>query len=146
MGIKVNLAGVELKSFEPLPLDKVVIKVDDIVYQEKSKRSGQPKVQFVMTALSDLEGNEVPGNRKLFYEASLAETALWNLKRTLIALGDAPEDLEDKIDIEKEDYVNRQAVAVLHIDDSPEALGTTGTPKQKVSRLEPLPEGFALVS
>jgi len=144
MGIKVNLTGVEMKSFEPLPLDKAVVKVDDIVFYEKSKRSQQPKVQFVMTALADLEGNEIPGNRKLFYEVSLADTALWNLKRTLIALGDAPEDLEGDVDIEKEDYVNRQAVAVLRIDDSPAALGTTGTPKQKVSRLEPLPAGFAL--
>ena len=142
MGIKVNLTGVEVKSFEPLPLDKVVIKVDDVVYQERSKRSGQPKMQFVMTALSDLDGVGVPGNRKLFYEVSLADTALWNLKRTLIALGDSPEYLEAEIDIEKEDYVNRQAVAVLYIDDSPEALGTTNTPKQKVSRLEPLPDGF----
>ena len=143
MGIKVNLTGVEMKSFDPLPLDRVIIKVDDVVYQEKSKRSGEPKVQFVMTALKDMQGAEIPGNRKVFYEVSLAEGALWNVKRTLIALGDDPKDLEGNIDIEKEDYVNRKAVAVLYVDDSEAAKGATGKPKQKVRRLEPLPAGMA---
>jgi hypothetical protein len=139
MGIKVNLAGVEMRSFEPLPLDQVVVRVDDVVYVEKSKRSGEPKVQFVMTAVRDLKGNPIPGNRKLFYEVSLSENSLWNVKRTLVALGDAPEDLEGEIDIEKADYINREAVAVLYIDDSEAAKGTTGKPKQKVRRLQPLP-------
>lgn len=139
MGIKVNLAGVEMRSFEPLPLDQVIAKVDDVVYTEKSKRSGEPKVQFVMTVVRDLKGNPIPGNRKLFYEVSLAETSLWNVKRTLVALGDAPEDLEGEIDIEKADYVNRETVAVLYIDDSEAAKGATGKPKQKVRRLQPLP-------
>jgi len=86
-----------------------------------------------------MQGNPIPGNRKLFYEVSLQDASLWNLKRTLAALGDDPEDLEGEIDIEKSDYINRKAVAVLYIDDSPAALGATGTPKQKVRRLQPLP-------
>jgi len=139
MGIKVDLTGVEMRSFEPLPYNQVVAEVDDLIFHEKSKRSGAPKVQFVMTAKTDMEGNEIPGNRKLFYEVSLLDKSLWNLKRTLVALGDNPEDLEGEIDIEKDDYIGRQAVAVLYVDDSPAALGTTGTPKQKVRRLQPLP-------
>jgi hypothetical protein len=139
MGIKVNLTGVEMRSFEPLPLDQVVARLDDVVYQEKSKRSGEPKVQFVMTALRDLKGNVVPGNRRLFYEVSLQDKSLWNLKRTLVALGDDLEDLEGEVDIEKSDYVNRECVAVLYIDDSEAAKGTTGVAKQKVRRLQPLP-------
>ena len=139
MGIKVNLSGVEMRSFEPLPLDQVIAKVDDVVYTEKSKRSGEPKVQFPMTVLTDIHGVPIPGNRKIFYEVSLQDASLWNLKRTLVALGDKLEDLEGEIDIEKSDYVGRKALAVLYIDDSAAALGSTGTPKQKVRRLMPLP-------
>lgn len=138
MGIKVDLTGIEMRSFEPLPFDYCVVEVDDLVFTEKSKRSGAPKVQFVMTAKEDPEGNPIPGNRKLFYEVSLQEQSLWNLKRTLAALGDNPEDLDGELDIEKEDYVGRQAKAILYIDDSPAALGSTGQPKQKVRRLQPL--------
>lgn len=139
MGIKVDLTGVELRSFEALPMDRCLAEVDDLVFTEKSKRSGAPKVQFVMTAKEDPEGNPIPGNRKLFYEVSLQEQSLWNLKRTLAALGDSPEDLEGELELEKEDYVGRQAIAILYIDDSEAARGSTGQPKQKVRRLQPLP-------
>jgi len=139
MGYKVDLTGVETRTFEPLPMDHCVAEVSDLVYTAESKRSKAPKVQFIMNAVSDLEGNPVEGNRKLFYEVSLQDQSLWNLKRTLIALGDSEEDLEGEIDIEKEDYVGRQAVAVLYMDDSDAAKGVTGEAKQKVRRLQPMP-------
>lgn len=141
MGIKVNLTGVELKTFEPLPYDRVVIRVKDLV-EEKARTSDNQKIRWISTAVCDMEGNQIEGNRQVFYETTLVEDALWNLKRTLVALGDDPEELDEEINIEKEDYIGRHAVAVLYLDDSPEALGTTGKPKQKVSRFEPLPTGF----
>ncbi len=136
MGYKVDLTGVETKVFEPLPMDHCIIEVTDLVYTAESKRSKAPKFQFVMKAVSDLEGNPIEGNRKLFYEVSLTDQSKWNIKRTLIALGDLPEDLEGEIDIEKEDYVGRQAVAILYMDDSDAAKGATGDAKQKVRRLQ----------
>ena len=139
MGYKVDLTGVETRTFEPLPMDSCVIEVADLVYTEKSKRSRAPKLQFILTAVSDLEGNPIEGNRKLFYDVSLQDQSLWNLKRTLIALGDAPEDLEGEIEVEKEDYVGRQAVAILYMDDSDAATGATAEAKQKVRRLQPIP-------
>ena len=143
MGYKVDLTGVEMRTFEPLPKDRYVIEVSDLVFTEESKRSKAPKVQFVMDVASDLDGAAVEGNRKLFYEVSLLPQSLWNLKRTLVALGDSPEDLEGELEVEKEDYIGRRAVAVLYTDDSPEALGATGEPKQKVRRLQPLPAHLA---
>jgi len=139
MGYKVDLTGVETRTFEPLPLDHCIVEVSDLVYTAESKRSKMPKLQFVLDAVSDLEGNKIEGKRKLFYEVSLGEASKWNLKRTLIALGDSEEDLEGEIEIEKEDYVTRQAVAVLYMDDSPAARGSTGEPKQKVRRLQAIP-------
>ena len=139
MGYKVDLTGVETRTFEPLPMDHCIVEVSDLVYTAESKRSKAPKVQFIMNAVSDLEGNPIEGNRKLFYEVSLQEQSLWNLKRTLIALGDSEEDLEGEIELEKEDYVGRQAIAVLYMDDSDAARGATGEAKQKVRRLQPMP-------
>lgn len=135
MGYKVDLSGVETRIFEPLPMDRCIVEVTDLVFTEQSKRSKAPKLQFVFDALEGVDGIPVEGKRKLFYEVSLQDQSLWNLKRTLIALGDAPEDLEGEIEVEKEDYVGRKAVAVLYLDDSPAALGVTGEPKQKVRRL-----------
>ena len=139
MGYKVDLTGVETRTFEPLSMDHCVVEVSDLVYTAESKRSKAPKVQFIMNAVSDLEGNAIEGNRKLFYEVSLQDQSLWNLKRTLIALGDSEEDLEGEIELEKEDYVGRQAVAILYMDDSDAAKGATGEAKQKIRRLQPMP-------
>lgn len=139
MGYKVDLTGIEARTFDPLPMDRCVAEVADLVFTEKSKRSGAPKLQFILNAVSDPDGNPVEGNRKLFYEVSLQEQSLWNLKRTLLALGDTPEDLEGEVDVDKEDYVGRQAIAILYMDDSEAAKGATGEPKQKVRRLVALP-------
>ncbi len=139
MGYKVDFTGVEARTFDPLQMDHCVVEVADMVYTEKSKRSGAPKLQLVLTAVSDPDGNPIEGNRKLFYEISLQDQSLWNLKRTLLAFGDSEEDLQGEIEVEKEDYVGRQAVAVLYMDDSPAARGSTGEAKQKVRRLQPLP-------
>jgi len=139
MGYKVDLTGVEMRSFEPLPMDHCIAVVSDLVYTAESKRSKMPKLQFVLTAVSTLEGDPIEGNRKLFYEVSLGDTSKWNLKRTLIALGDSEGDLEGEIEIEKEDYVDRQVVAILYMDDSPAARGATGEAKQKVRRLQAIP-------
>ncbi len=139
MGYKVDLTGVETRTFEPLPMDHCIVEVSDLVYTAESKRSKMPKLQFVLNAVADLAGNPIEGNRKLFYEVSLGDTSKWNLKRTLIALGDAEADLEGEIEIEKEDYVSRRAIAVLYMDDSDAAKGATGEAKQKVRRLQAIP-------
>ncbi len=137
---KVDLSNVEMKSFEPLPFDRVIVKIDDIL-GEKAKRSGEDKARFVATAVRDMQGNEIRGNRKVFYEVSLTPEAAWNLLRTLVALGDSEEEARRAVDIieEKADYIGRETVAVLYIDDSEAAKGSSGKPKQKCRRFEPLP-------
>lgn len=139
MGFKVDLTGVELREFEPVAVGKYKAKVDDVVYQEKSKRSGQPKVQFTFTLLEGLEDTNADydpaTNRKAFYEVSLQEQSLWNLKRTLVALGDTPEDLEGELELEKADYVGRECIVVIGHEEY------EGINRQRTRRIEPLLEG-----
>lgn len=138
MGFKVDMTGVELREFEPVEIGRYKAKVDDLVYTEKSKRSQQPKVQFTFTLTKGLEESnseyDPATNRKAFYEVSLQEQSLWNLKRTLVALGDAPEDLDGEIDIEKEEYVGRECVVVIGHEEY------EGVNRQRTRRIEPLPE------
>lgn len=136
MGFKVDLTGVELKEFDPVPVGRYRGRVDDLVYTEKSKRSQQPKVQFAGTLLEGLEESNKDynsdENRKWFYEVSLQEQSLWNVKRTLVALGDTPEDLEGELELEKEDYVGRECVVVIGHEEY------EGINRQRTRRLEPL--------
>ena len=119
MGFKVDLTGVELKSFEPVPEGRYLATVSDLQYTDKSKASGKPKCQFVFDIVEGIDDNtrgllDVKG-RKAFYEISLQEQSRWNLLRTLVALGDKEEDLDGELDIEKEDYIGRECVLLLGI-------------------------------
>ena len=136
MGFKVDLTGVKLREFEPVDIGRYRAKVDDLVYTPKSKRSGQPKVQLTFTLLEGLDasnkGYDPATNRKAFYEVSLQEQSLWNLKRTLVALGDNPEDLEGELDIDKADYVGRECIVLIGQE------GYEGINRQRTRRIEPL--------
>jgi len=137
MGFKVDLTGVELKSFDPVPEGRYRAKVSDLQYNEKSKASGKPKVQFVFDIIEGVDANtsgllEVSG-RKAFYEISLQEQSLWNLMRTLVALGDDPEGLDGAQEIEKEDYIGRECILLMGI-----SIEYDGTPRQQTKRVEPL--------
>ena len=137
MGFKVDLTGVETKEFLPVTPGRYIGKVDDLTYTEKSKRSKQPKVQLVFTLLEGIDDNtrgyDLAEKRKAFYEFSLQEQSLWNAKRTLIALGDDPADLEGELEINKEDYVGRECVLVMATEEY------EGVERQRTRRLEPLP-------
>jgi len=134
MGVKVNLSGVEVRRFEPLPQGRYRAEVASMEHIPASKRSGKPKVRFVFNVLKGLEASNEDFNvegRKAFYEVSLQEQSLWNLKRTLIALGDDPEELEGEVELDPEDYVGREVVIVIGHDYSYD-----GTCRDRVRRLE----------
>ena len=138
MGFKVDLTGVELREFDPVPVGRYRGKVDDVVYTEKSKRSALPKVQFTGSLIEGLEDSnkayDASENRKWFYEVSLQEQSLWNVKRTLVALGDDPAELEGELEIEKEDYIGRECIVVIGHEEY------EGINRQRTRRLEPLVE------
>ena len=136
MGFKVDLTGVELREFKPVTPGRYRAKVDDMVYTEKSKRSKQPKVQLTLTLLEGIDDNtkgyDPSTNRKAFYEFSLQEQSQWNVKRTLVALGDDPADLDGEIEINKEDYVGRECILVMAVEDY------EGIERQRTRRIEPI--------
>lgn len=136
MGFKVDLTGVELREFKPVTPGRYRAKVDDMVYTEKSKRSKQPKVQLTFTLLEGVDDNtrdyDPSTNRKAFYEFSLQEQSQWNVKRTLVALGDDPADLDGEVDINKEDYIGRECILVMATEEY------EGIERQRTRRIEPL--------
>lgn len=141
MGYKVDLTGVELKSFDPVPEGRYKAEVSDLVYTAESKRSGKPKMQFTFNLVGPADAATVEvlnaagldvSKRKAFYEISLQEASLWNVKRTLVALGDRPEDLDNEVDIDKEDYVGRECILVMGVEDY------QGTLRQRTRRVEPV--------
>jgi len=142
MGFKVNLAGVELKEFDPVPVGRYLVRVSDMIYSAASKRSKQPKVDITLDLLKGIDGQattDPPYNdRKAFYTISLQDSSKWNVLRTLVALGDKEEDLTnaEEIDIEKTDYVGRFCFALLGQEEY------EGVMRQRTRRLEPLPAGF----
>jgi hypothetical protein len=144
MGFKVNLTGVELREFNPVPSGRYLAKVSDLVYSPASKRSKQPKVDFTLDLLKGIDGDattDPPYNgRKAFYTVSLQETSMWNVLRTLVALGDKEDDLKatEELEIEKEDYLGRYTVAVMGQEEY------EGVMRQRTRRLEPVPEDFDL--
>lgn len=142
MGFKVNLAGVELKEFDPVPAGRYLARVSDMVYAAASKRSKQPKVDITLDLIKGLDGDAVnytaSEGRKAFYTMSLQEASKWNVLRTLVALGDNAEDLQngDDIEIEKTDYIGRFTIALMGQEEF------EGVMRQRTRRLEPLPAGF----
>jgi hypothetical protein len=144
MGFKVNLQGVELRDFDPVPTGRYLAKVSDLVYSAASKRSKQPKVDLTLDLLKGVDGDattEPPyNNRKAFYTISLQDASKWNVLRTLVALGDKVEELQnaDELEIEKEDYVGRFCFAVIGQEEY------EGVMRQRTRRLEPVAEGFDL--
>ena len=136
MGFKVDMTGVELREFKPVPPGRYRAKVDDLVYTDKSKRSKQPKVQLTFSLLEGVDDNtrayNASENRKAFYEFSLQEQSMWNVKRTLVALGDDPADLEGEVDINKEDYIGRECILVMGVEEY------EGIERQRTRRIEPI--------
>jgi hypothetical protein len=139
VGISVNLQGVKTE-LEQLPKGRYLCNVYAIEKKANNKGDGF-YIQWTLKVSADHPDEDYTG-RTLYYITSLKQDALWNLKRTLIALGDEPDDLDQELDIEPEDYLGRQCVA----DCKTEMY--QGEPKTRVSRIlpedAPLEEGTSV--
>lgn len=144
LGFKVNMTGVELKEFDPVPAGRYLARVSDMVYSAASKRSKQPKVDITLDLLKGIDGEattEAPyTNRKAFYTISLQDASMWNVLRTLVALGDDADELQagGELELEKEDYIGRFCFALLGQEEY------EGVMRQRTRRLEPIPQTFDL--
>lgn len=92
--LKVNMEGVE-SGGALIPEGDYIVAVDEIT-QEEGQSSGKPYLKFVLKVT---EGSNV--GAKLYHKTSLQPQALFNLKNTLIALGQPVPNKAMNIDLDK---------------------------------------------
>jgi len=133
MPITVDLTGVEAR-LTPLPPGYYQAAV--AACEQKTSRAGNPYISWVFNVVSP---EEFMG-KKAFYNTSLQHQALWNLKRTLIALGIPEQNLEGQIEFDASDFLGSECTLVV-VEDEYEGE-TTGSVKQilpagEVGEVEP---------
>ena len=117
--VKVNLKGQELMTFDPVPPGTYRDAVDQCDDTRVSQESGQPNIfwLFKITDVVTVRGEAMDGlvGRTIMHGTSLIDAALWNVYRTLIALGVDPEQLEDgEYEIIPEDFIGRECIITVN--------------------------------
>jgi len=100
----VDLTGVSTE-IEALPIGYYPAQVSGCERQ-MARSSGKPTVRWEYTIT---EPEEYAG-KKAFHNTSLQPQALWNFKRTLIALGWDADELEEEITFSPEDVLGQECV------------------------------------
>ncbi len=109
MPIKINMTGVNVDEFAPLPKDLYHVRVTGCEAKRSSDK-GNPYLEwkFVVT-----EGEYE--NRKVWHNTSLLPQSLWSLKRLLLALGFDADDLAGEVDLEEDQVIDLEcAVQIDH--------------------------------
>ncbi len=102
--ISINLTGVKTEGFDAVPPGRYPAAVYE-VEQKFGKESGQPYLNWTFRVTDgDFEG------RRIWYMTSLKPEALWNFKRTAIALGEDEALLEGEYEIELGDFQGKECV------------------------------------
>ncbi len=141
--VKVNLLGQELRTFEPIPPGEYRVAVEQA--EERTSEAGQPNIFWLFKVTDvhkvrttrDTDYIEPEGliGRTVMHGTSLQEKALWNLYRTLIALGTEPEELEDdEYEVMPEDYLGKECVITVSLRDF------RGEPQNRILNLRALNE------
>jgi len=117
----VNLTDVEIREFEPLPNGEYRVAVDQAEVRQAAS-SGHDNVLFVLK-VTDVnrvreQVDDIPAlvGRTVPHGCSLQPQALWNLYRTLVALGTDPEELTGELDVNDEmlnAYLGNECVVTL---------------------------------
>jgi hypothetical protein len=102
--IKVNLTGVRTDGFEALPDGRYPCYLYEL--NEKTSQNDNQFFEFVFKVKEGVEG----AGRQFWHNCTITPNSLWNLKRTLIALGIPAEELEKKISIDSDELVGREVV------------------------------------
>ena len=123
-----SLKGQELMSFDALPAGSYRIAVDRV--EERDSNAGGKGLMWLFRVTDVLHTNlehENPESlvgRTLVHGTSFSEASLWNLFRTLIALGDEPEDVENINDLDTDDYPGKECVVQVTLREYPIDSGT----------------------
>ncbi len=105
-GLKVNFSGVEGRVL--LPEGDYLAKVDE-VEQKEGNDSGEPYLVWTFETKDD-EDEELNG-KKVWYNTSLQEAALWNLRNLLETL--SVEIPEEEMELELEEYVGMELMLTI---------------------------------
>jgi len=125
-----SLKGQELMTFEALPAGTYRVSVDR-AEERNSNASGEANIMWLFRVTDVIATNQPHEDasslvgRTLVHGTSLQESALWNIFRTLIALGDHPDDLQvDDLDIDLDDYPGKECVVMVTQREYPANSGT----------------------
>ncbi len=102
--IKVNLTGVKTDGFEAVPDGRYPCYLYEL--NEKTSQNGNVYYEFIFKVKEGVDG----AGRQFWHNCTITPNSLWNLKRTLIALGVPVEELEKKINIDSDELVGHEAV------------------------------------
>ena len=106
----VDLTGVEANAFKALPRGRYRVVVDRPPELRISGTSGNEGAFWLFRVSDVLDTNPVIEDpttvidQTIPHNTSFSPQSLWNLKRTLVALGEEPEVLEGELNID-EDYL-----------------------------------------
>ena len=119
--VKVNLANVEAVSFDAVPPGTYRVSVERCeVTQSAAGNDGifwLYRINDVISTRGSEDGTGIIG-RTLVNNTMLMESSLPFLTRTLLALGTAPEDLQDEFDVDQEwcdSHVGKECVVTTRI-------------------------------
>ena len=139
MAITVNLANQQLRTFDPVPAGVYRVAVDQCE-SRTSQMSGSENI-FWLFRITDVISSRGDGgsagliDRTIMHGTSLQESALWNLYRTLVALGeDAASITDGEFELEEDEMIGRECVVTIRIRDY------QGQPTNQVVNLRALTE------
>lgn len=121
MAISINLEGVKTE-LEAVPPGNYSCTISSVQHT-LSKRSSQPMLAVQLR----IDEPEEEQGRLLFDNFSLQRQALWKLKRWMLTLGWDPDELESQIELDPEEFVGMQVVAVVTNREQQQEDGTTIT-------------------
>ena len=140
--VKVNLANQEMRTFDPVPAGTYRVTVDQCE-ERTSQMSGNANI-FWLFRITDVISTQGDGggagliDRTIMHGTSLQESALWNLFRTLVAMGEDPQALQDgEFELEPDAQVGKECVVTVRIRDY------QGQPTNNITALRSLTEAEA---
>ena len=119
--VKVDLSNQELLTFDPVPPGTYRVAVDQC--EERVAQSGADNIfmLFKVTDVLAVRGNDSSDGligKTIMHGMSLQPQALWNMFRTVLALGDDPEVVDSSdFDFICDDYIAKECVVTVRIRD-----------------------------
>ncbi len=141
-----SLENEELRSFDPVPAGSYRVSVDRA--EERESSTGNPglmwlfKISQVMSLRQINDDPEQFINRTIVHGTALTESSLWNIYRTLIALGDDPEVVKaGELDIDLDEYIGKECVIDVSVQEYPADSGTYTNRVNNLRALSPEEQG-----